>query len=123
MAITLENVGIAVRDLDETVGIEHIKQVFAIARPQRGSTKLSTLAQPVAVVTSGMEMQSTGQAGTHSSQPVHCEATTTCMAFGAPTMQSAGQALMHRVQPMHQASSMTATPRKRCGACLSAASR
>jgi CBS domain containing-hemolysin-like protein len=42
-------------DLDETVGIVHIKQVFAIARPQRGSTKLSTLAQPVAVVPSTLD--------------------------------------------------------------------
>ncbi len=57
-----------------------------------------------------MAMQSTGQAGTHSSQPVHCAATTVCMRFGAPTMQSTGQAAMHSVQPMHHASSTTASP-------------
>jgi hypothetical protein len=53
-------------------------------------------------------MQSTGQAGMHSSQPVHCDSITVCITFGAPTMQSTGQALMHSVQPMHQASSITA---------------
>ena len=53
-------------------------------------------------------MQSTGQAGMHSSQPVHWAATV-CMALGAPTMQSTGQALMHSVQPMHQSSSITAS--------------
>ncbi|AQA05320.1 hypothetical protein BVC93_26330 [Mycobacterium sp. MS1601] len=42
-------------DLDETIGIVHIKQVFEIPRPQRGSTKLSTLAQPVAVVPSTLD--------------------------------------------------------------------
>ena len=43
-------------------------------------------------------MQSTGQAGTHSSQPVHSASTTVCMNFGAPTMASTGQAWMHLVQ-------------------------
>ena len=56
-------------------------------------------------------MQSTGQAGTHSSQPVHSISITVCMRLWLPTMQSTGQALMHRVQPMHQASSIQATPR------------
>ncbi len=60
-------------------------------------------------VTTSSSMQSTGQAGMHSSQPVQCSATTVCMNFLAPKMASTGQALMHRVQPMHQASSMRAT--------------
>ena len=74
--------------------------------------ELRIAAQPVALpVTGTIEMQSTGQAGTHSSQPVHCDSTTVCISFAAPTMQSTGQALMHSVQPMHQASSMTASAR------------
>ena len=47
-----------------------------------------------------MAMQSTGQGGTHSSQPVHCGATMVCICFAAPTMASTGQAWMHSVQPM-----------------------
>jgi CBS domain containing-hemolysin-like protein len=42
-------------DLDETVGIVHIKQVFEIPREQRRTTKLSTLVQPVAVVPSTLD--------------------------------------------------------------------
>jgi CBS domain containing-hemolysin-like protein len=42
-------------DLDETVGIVHIKQVFEIPRPQRGTTRLSALVQPVAVVPSTLD--------------------------------------------------------------------
>lgn len=42
-------------DLDETVGIVHIKQVFEIPREQRDTTKLSTLVQPVAVVPSTLD--------------------------------------------------------------------
>ena len=56
-------------------------------------------------------MQSTGQTGMHSSQPVHQSSTTVCMRLLAPTMASVGQALMHSVQPMHQASSMNITRR------------
>ena len=56
-------------------------------------------------------MQSTGQAGTHSSQPVHWDSITVCMRLAAPTMQSTGQAWMHSVQPMHSASSITASRR------------
>jgi len=37
-------------------------------------------------------MQSTGQGGMHSSQPVHCAAMTVCMKRDAPTMASTGQA-------------------------------
>jgi hypothetical protein len=62
-------------------------------------------------VTGRIAMQSTGQAGTHNSQPVHCSSITVCMRLDAPTMQSTGQALMHSVQPMHQSSSITASAR------------
>src|SRR5256885_9479222 len=56
-------------------------------------------------------MQSTGQTGMHSSQPVQWAAITVCMNLLAPRMASVGQALIHRVQPMHHASSITATVR------------
>ena len=39
-----------------------------------------------------MTMQSTGQGGMHSSQPVHCSAMTVCMNFDAPTIASTGHA-------------------------------
>ena len=55
-------------------------------------------------------MQSTGQTGRQSSQPVQYGSITVCMSLLLPMMASVGQAAMHRVQPMHQASSMTATP-------------
>ena len=42
-------------DLDETIGIVHIKQVFEIPREQRRTTKLATLALPVAVVPSTLD--------------------------------------------------------------------
>ena len=42
-------------DLDETIGIVHIKQVFEIPRDQRRHTKLATIAQPVAVVPSTLD--------------------------------------------------------------------
>ncbi|AFS14700.1 MULTISPECIES: hemolysin family protein [Mycobacterium avium complex (MAC)] len=42
-------------DLDETVGIVHVKQVFAIPRADRGRTLLTTVAQPVAVVPSTLD--------------------------------------------------------------------
>ena len=54
-------------------------------------------------------MQSTGQAGLHSSHPVHCASITVCMCLATPMMQSTGQAWMHRAQPMHAASSITAS--------------
>ncbi len=54
-------------------------------------------------------MQSTGQAGTHSSQPVHSGSSTACMSFAAPTMASTGQAWMHLVQPMQSSSTTSAT--------------
>jgi hypothetical protein len=54
-------------------------------------------------------MQSTGQGGTQSSQPVHSAAITVCMRFALPTIASTGQACMHFVQPMQIASSMTAS--------------
>lgn len=42
-------------DLDETIGIVHIKQIFEVPRPQRRVTKLATLVQPVAVVPSTLD--------------------------------------------------------------------
>ncbi len=53
-------------------------------------------------------MQSTGQGGTQSSQPVHRSTSTVCISFAAPTMASTGQAAMHSVHPMQAASSMCA---------------
>ena len=46
-----------------------------------------------------MAMQSTGQGGTHRSQPVH-SAGDRVHRFAAPTMASTGQAWMHSVQPI-----------------------
>ena len=42
-------------DLDETVGIVHVKQVFAIPAADRARTLLTTLAQPVPVVPSTLD--------------------------------------------------------------------
>ncbi len=42
-------------DLDETVGIVHVKQVFAIPPADRARTPLTTLAQPVPVVPSTLD--------------------------------------------------------------------
>jgi CBS domain containing-hemolysin-like protein len=42
-------------DLDETIGIVHIKQVFRIPPAERDRTKLADLAQPVAVVPSTLD--------------------------------------------------------------------
>jgi CBS domain containing-hemolysin-like protein len=42
-------------DLDETIGIVHIKQVFRIPPAERDKTKLADLAQPVAVVPSTLD--------------------------------------------------------------------
>jgi len=54
-------------------------------------------------------MQSTGQAGMHSSQPVHSGAMTVCISFAAPVIASTGQAWMHLVQPMQSGSMIRAT--------------
>lgn len=43
------------RDLDETIGIVHIKQVFRIPISDRSGTRLANLAQPVAVVPSTLD--------------------------------------------------------------------
>ena len=51
-------------------------------------------------------MQSTGQGGRHSSQPVQRSASTVCIRFAAPTIASTGHAATHSVQPMHAASSI-----------------
>ena len=53
-------------------------------------------------------MQSTGQGGRQSSQPVQRSASTVCINFVAPTIASTGHAATHRVQPMHAASSIRA---------------
>ena len=45
-------------------------------------------------------MQSTGQGATHRPQPLHSDAITACMRFGAPAIASTGQAWMQIVQPM-----------------------
>jgi CBS domain containing-hemolysin-like protein len=42
-------------DLDETVGIVHVKQVFEVAPADRGHTLLTAVAQPVAVVPSTLD--------------------------------------------------------------------
>jgi CBS domain containing-hemolysin-like protein len=42
-------------DLDETVGIVHVKQVFKVPRADRAHTLLTTLAQPVPVVPSTLD--------------------------------------------------------------------
>jgi CBS domain containing-hemolysin-like protein len=42
-------------DLDQTIGIVHVKQVFEVPRDQRRHTRLSTLVQPVAVVPSTLD--------------------------------------------------------------------
>lgn len=42
-------------DLDETVGIVHVKQVFSVPVDQRSQTRLSTVALPVATVPSSLD--------------------------------------------------------------------
>jgi len=42
-------------DLDETIGIVHVKQVFEVPPGQRSQTRLATLAQPIAVVPSTLD--------------------------------------------------------------------
>lgn len=42
-------------DLDETIGIVHVKQVFEVPPAVRASTRLAALAQPVAVVPSTLD--------------------------------------------------------------------
>ncbi|WP_237568103.1 hemolysin family protein [Mycolicibacterium lacusdiani] len=42
-------------DLDETVGIVHVKQVFSVPVDQRSRTRLSTVALPVATVPSSLD--------------------------------------------------------------------
>jgi len=42
-------------DLDATVGIVHVKQVFAVAVADRASTRVTSVAQPVAVVPSTLD--------------------------------------------------------------------
>jgi hypothetical protein len=64
---------------------------------------------PRTSVSGRMSMQSTGQGGRHSSQPVQSELSTVCMKRCAPTIASTGQAGMHLAQPMQRCSSITAT--------------
>jgi hypothetical protein len=54
-------------------------------------------------------MQSTGQGGRQSLQPMHQRAITACINPFAPLIASTGQASMQRVQPMQRASSILAT--------------
>src|SRR4029079_5908353 len=42
-------------DLDETIGIAHVKQVFEVPPERRGSTLLASLAMPVAKVPSTLD--------------------------------------------------------------------
>lgn len=42
-------------DLDATIGIVHVKQVFEVPRQERGSLRLASLARPVAVVPSTLD--------------------------------------------------------------------
>jgi CBS domain containing-hemolysin-like protein len=42
-------------DLDETIGVVHVKQVFAVPHPMRSSTRLADIAQPVAKVPSTLD--------------------------------------------------------------------
>ena len=42
-------------DLDETVGLVHVKQVFEIPHPEHAGTRLGDVAQPVAVVPSTLD--------------------------------------------------------------------
>ena len=42
-------------DLDETIGVVHLKQVFEIPHPDRAGTRLDRLAQPVPVVPSTLD--------------------------------------------------------------------
>ena len=42
-------------DLDETIGVVHVKQVFAVPHPARSSTRLSAIAQRVAKVPSTLD--------------------------------------------------------------------
>ena len=53
-------------------------------------------------------MQSTGQAGMQSSQPVQSWGITVCIKPLAPTIASTGQGGKHSAQPMHLVSSITA---------------
>ncbi|MCB0933927.1 MAG: HlyC/CorC family transporter [Mycobacterium sp.] len=56
-------------DLDETIGVVHLKQVFEIPPEQRDSTKLIGLARPVPVVPSTLDgdalMEQVGASGQH----------------------------------------------------------
>lgn len=42
-------------DLDETIGMVHVKQVFEVPHDRRATTRLATLAQPVATVPSTLD--------------------------------------------------------------------
>ncbi|MCH9667542.1 MAG: hemolysin family protein [Actinomycetia bacterium] len=42
-------------DLDETIGVVHVKQVFAVPHPTRSSTRLADIAQQVATVPSTLD--------------------------------------------------------------------
>jgi len=54
-------------------------------------------------------MQSVGQTGTQSSQPLQSTAMTVCISLRAPAMASTGQTCTHLKQPMQSASLIHAT--------------
>lgn len=58
--------------------------------------------------TGSSSIQSTGQGGIHSSQPVQRLSMTVCISFCAPTIASTGQASIHFAQPMQSFSMITA---------------
>ena len=67
-------------------------------RRARVSRRPSRCASPLAPT---IAMQSTGQTGTHSSQPVQSSSITVCIRLAAPTIASTGHAFRQSAQPMH----------------------
>ena len=61
------------------------------------------------VSASTISMQSVGQGGKQSSQPVQRDSMTACIHRDAPEIASTGQARMHLVQPIQSASRIRAT--------------
>ena len=93
-----------------TVFLARVRALRASKRSRAAAARSSTPARDSGfAATATSAMQSTGQGGRQSSQPVHSAAITVCMRFAAPTIASTGQAWMHFVQPMQTSSSMTAT--------------
>ena len=55
MTVTAGPTNVTEGDLDETVGLVHVKQVFEIPHPEHAGTRLGDVAQPVAVVPSTLD--------------------------------------------------------------------